>query len=362
MAFQQTSASDWRDLLSVIAAFAVGQGWTKVYDTISTTGQVGLSKDNCHVAIGEFRSDTTALTPETHDDLVNGGTIQDARIIASLGTSLDPNNPWYWGHPGSPQTNYGSTSTQRNWCHFNDVIGPISNVWLFSDAQGDYIHVVAQGAAERYTHFSFGSLDRKGMTHPKPGYVTGVYWTWWPDDVDGPADSTYSPNDIADANNDTFLDLTIYSYHCFIASGTLNPNLGFTDGPFVSRTSMMNPLALGNNKATHTGGVTATTDHMLDYFLAVENQMTTGGVPLMSLPFIYTGGSASETCFMGEMPDVRIVSIRNLNPGQEIKYGNEVWQVFPVKRKTEHAETKSGTNPGEEASSYKWGLAYKKVT
>lgn len=360
MAFQQTTASDVGDLVAVIAAFAEAQGWIKVYDDLAAAGQVGLSKGNCHLALGRMRnSDNTGNQFYTPSDKLNGGTVEDHIMVGALSSGLDSNNKKYWNHPGSLHTDNDITSVyDTTSMSVNDLKGPFSNVWLYSNATGDYVHCVVQCTADRYAHLSFGNVDKKGMTHPDVGYVVGEYFEWWPGD-NSVTGTSYVANRI---------DSTVHEFGLFgnssncnlrIEPGTLDVAAGYSSSGGLTTTRVRILMAPASNFGAHTvysaGGI-------LDYFNTVENQLTTGGVPLHALPVFYYQTLNADLTFLGEFPDVRLVNIANLNPAQEIKFGSEVWQVFPLKRKTTHDDTWYGTTPQPEASTLDYGLAYKKVT
>lgn len=359
MAFQQTSASDWRDLIAVITVFAVNQGWTKVYDEIENNGQVGLSKGNCKVAIGEYlNSDATPRNPISRTDKLNGGTVDDALVFFMVVPEFETGLFSYKGHPGSRLT---STTTTTTVYSVNDLVGPFSNVWLYSNSTGDYVHVVVQSTAERYTHASFGNVDTKGMTAEAPGYSAGLYHEWWPDD-DNINDIGYGANNWEyDGPHDFGFVGRGTNGQLYIPDGVLDPAVGFPSGELVG---LVHKTVYGaNEESDHL--VNNTSDcAIINYFAAIHNQLTTGGVPLTSLPAMYgnsTNPGSNPVTFLGEFPDVRLVDISNLNPAQEIKFGSEVWQVFPIKRKTPTSEANRGDNVQPGVSTTYWGLAYKKV-
>jgi hypothetical protein len=56
---------------------------------------------------------------------------------------------------------------------------------------------------------------------------------------------------------------------------------------------------------------------------------------------------------LGEIPDMAIVNMKNLNPGDEIIIGSDTWVVFPwVRKQFLQANTEESWNAG---------VAYKKI-
>ena len=249
MAFLQTTSTGWRDLLAIIRSFAVGQGWSVSYDQITAKGQLGLSKLNCHVAIGSLRNsgDTADANVFSRTDSVNGGTLTDSIIGLALGTSLTASNTKYWGHPGSIVT----TNTDGDLVQVNDLTGPFSNVWLFSDTGGNYIHIVVQSALERYTSFSFGNLDVKGATVPRCGYTTGMFHTWWPNNAVFSNNTAYDANDPGDASHLWGLVGRNSSVNFHIPTGVLNTSYSWGVTPPIITNSADSILTPGAFRSDH---------------------------------------------------------------------------------------------------------------
>jgi hypothetical protein len=351
MAFQQTSSSDWRDLLSIIKSFATGQGWTVVYDSISSKGQLGIEKGSCHLAIGSTRNsaDTADANLFNRNDLINGGTVPDAMIVGALGSSLTAGNTHYWGHPGSIVTTFNDIDA----VDINDLVGPFANVWLYSDSTGSYIHVVVQSGADKYTHFSFGNIDKKGKSHPDVGFFVGCNYIFWPNSSS--ISSGYAPNDFSSGLHICGTFFEGGSAQIFLPDDVVDSTYGFTNGAFATN-SFLKVLTRGNNISYHEANASG---WILDYTLAYANEPVTGGVPLSPIPCIYTQGGLHS--YLGELPDVRLCNIDNLNPGQEIVFGSDVWQVFPYKRKGSQNNTFDGVDPLQYLNTNVVGLAYKKT-
>lgn len=362
MAYLLTSASGWRDLLSVIKSFATSNGWTSVYDQIAAKGQLGLSKGNCHVSLGATRNsgDTADANTFSRTDAVFGGTVPDAEINLALATALVAGTTRYWGHTGSLVT----SATDSDRVVVNDLAAAtFTNVWLFSPADNNAIHVVVQSAAERYTHFSFGQLDVKGLNQPRCGYAVGSNHTWWPDSTD------YTQNISADFNyvqgSHTWGMLgQSNALNVMIPSGLLNTSYtwGVTAPVCIglSAPTIYTLMNIGDQPSDHTTQGSA--GRMLDFFMAVNNVQTTGGIPLHPFTFILENGTSDTgiSAWLGEIPDVRLVNMAGLAPGQEIKYASDIWTVFPWKQKGTFEDSNFGTNAQPVCNTQDYGMAFKK--
>lgn len=362
MAYQLTSASGWRDLLSVIKTFALANGWTSVYDQIAAKGQLGLSKGNCFCALGATRNSGNTADANTFNrsDLVNGGTVPDAEIRMALGTSLTAGNTKYWNHPGSLAT----TETDNDTVIVNDLVGPFANVWLFSPADGNAIHVVVQSSAERYTSFGFGQLDVKGLNQPRCGYCVGSDHTWWPDNADWTQNSSSDFNYVRGSHRWGWWGQAI-AQNTMIPAGLLN--LAYTWG-------VAPPVCLGLSSPTISQQITpgdrpndfrtsSRATGMLDQFLAFNNQATTGGVVLHPFPWIYENGTSDTgiAAWLGEIPEARMVNMTGINPGQEIKYASDIWVAFPWKQKGIFDNSNFGPNALPICNTQEYGIAFRKI-
>lgn len=364
MAFLQSSAANTRELLTVIRDFAVNQGWTLVYDTLGTTDQIGLEKGVCCIAIGDRRSNssgTNSYNPSQQTDVLSGGTVNDAFVCAALSTSLNPSNQRYWGHPGSIVTSYNDT----DWVIFNDAWGPFPNVYLFSNAAGSYILVVMQSGPDRFTHFAFGMLDKRDLTTPDVAFALGQYHVWWPNGTNPNASGT-SFNDWDSGSHDFGYAMETNSgvFQLRVPAGVLNTSYGFSGVDHVTDSNFAESLHRSNDpNAVITPNSTPFSYGAINSYPMVRNMATTGGVPLHAIPVFYrdTSLSPSLMTYLGDLPDVRFVDLSNLNVGQEIKFGSDVWQVFPCKRK-DHPNLLNGQpNAALILNSGWWGLAFKKV-
>lgn len=345
MAFQQTIATDWSDLLQVVHQFAVDQGWTSIYND-SVNDQIGIENGNCKLTMGV----QPGQNPITRNDVGSGLTFNDAVLYMVVNETITPSLQQFWGHPNSIVT----VNNDPDVNFINDLAGSFANVWLYSDATGTYIHCVVQSAAERYTTFSFGFLDDQGFTVPDVAYCAGMWYEWWSNNAS--AGSLSNIQNEVSANGHTIGLFNNGELMIFVPSGVLDTTLGFTDGPkqYLAFRETCSRLTLASDALRDQSAA------ILDYFRTIDNQLVTGGTPIHSLPVLYSENSLEV--ILGVFPDIKLVSMDGINPGQEITFGNDNWQCFPLKQYGEEQASREGSNPLLAPNSVNYGWAIKKIT
>lgn len=352
MAYQTGSAANLTELLDAIRLFAIGQGWT-VDRWTSGSALLFLSKGQCFVTM---RGTTRAFTDFTTG---SGVAANEGILRMAIGTANNPALTTFWGHPGSIVT----SETDGDRIEINDLTGPFPSYHFFSDAAvSDYIHVVVQSTAERWQHFSFGNLDKGGFTHAGVGYATGTNRLWYRADADGtPGSIWHVYNDISKAcvafasNGDQNLPLstTVRLIHAPDAM----PN-NATAWPIVQSGLHAHLRLLGISSPANFPRNNPNTA-LLNAFIASPISQWSGQAMLWAIPAIVVSGVVSSLCYIGDYPNVRLLSMEGMTPQQEIALGGDVWKVFPVGRQTSWG-TKAQL--GFQFSTGHVALAYKKVT
>ena len=343
MPYSVVSASTRADLLAAIATFASSNGWTVEYNV---TGELGLSKLNCHVALSDGGT-------VSESDQINGGTVTDGFIFGALGSSLTASNHHYYGHPDSVVTTSGDSDRVT----INDLAGPFSNVYLFTDSStsSTYIHVVVQSSTGRYTTFSFGNVNKMGFSHANVGYLIGCNYTWW-NNYSNTASALFYPNNIAGIHGLWILSRP--TYNAYVPSGVLDTALGFPSGVQMLGSATSNFLMSLLNT---TQSMSAAVGSPLDHFHVSENEATTGGAPMWPLPCIYSVSDSSLRCMLGMLPDICLFSMTGFSPVEVVAYGTENWQIFPFKSQGSHANSNTGINPLAAVNTENFALAIKQV-
>lgn len=198
---------------------------------------------------------------------------------------------------------------------FQPVAGPFPNLYLFSDASGNYVHVVLEIFAGVYRHMLFGNLIKFGT------WTGGAYFasTFWSQNVGG-SNPISTPGD---------------GSHC----------VPFDNGVSSSNRSWTVHYENGSDKWIYNGtdgnvfgGVTRREGHASvrggfgRMFKNIQESLFSGLVPLG--PVLVGASRASDspvtTRFIGQVPDFRMVNMTNLTSAQEFSIGSDTWKVFPM--------------------------------
>jgi len=339
MAYQQTSATDYDDLLDKLVTFAVADGWTQSYNAAGPPRQIGIYKGDCHISFG-------ARSGENPYD--RGGGQYDAVINAALATALLPGTPVYYGHTGSIVT----TDTDPDRIRINDLYGSLTNVWFFSGggADPDYIHVVVQAGGERYVHFGFGILDPLGQTHPDVVFAVGGYYEWWDASTNchRPENSAHEFGHLADEN---YAQIRIQANT--LPSGYASAGIYKTEG------NMTLVMTRADQDSDHWA---AQPGKILDFFFPVGNELTTGGTSLYSVPWLFQEAAAVSHVYLGRLPGIRLSNIAQFAPATELTQGTDVWTIFPWKRKGLKENLAIGGDPIQTCNTAEYAWALKKNT
>jgi len=349
MAYTATTVTDLNDLLDELYTFATGDGWTGEFNRLATSPDIrhiGIYKDNCYAAFGSLASELAV------DE--DGET--DSTISFGLSTSLNSGAPVetnevYWGHTGGLIT----TDSDPDRIKINDL-GELSssNVWFFSEDSGaPYIHVVVQSSAIRYTHFSIGIIDDLGMTVPNCAFAASAHYDWW-------ADSTACNNIASGVHEISYLGLNQGNGHVRIPDLVVPSGFPGYGSDLVSLTdnTITQVMELGQDASDHWA---FSDGNILDFYMAVDNQITTGGTSLFGIPWMFQEGSnPNYHVFLGMLPGIRIVDISSHTPADTLEYVDEDWMVFPWKAKGLRSQAEGGGDEIQISNTQKYGFAYKK--
>lgn len=352
MSYSLVSATDPKDLLQKIVDFATAEGWTIEYNEAAGIGAVGgqiaLSSGSCHVAIGE---QTSTLNPIAVTNAFLGTNFNDGRLYMALAKSITTANKQFWNHPGSLVT----TATDGDRMIINDVWGPLTEVHFFGDE--NYINVLIKCAADRYTHFGFGNLDRLGMTVPQTGYAIAMYFEFWNTtgapqiNVNLTATNRFPYNEPA---NNSSLQINI-------VDDTLDTTIGFANlAAIVGAANVLTIMRTATQVNYSDGSQQNGPNFINDMYGNQRNQPTTGGVQLHRIPIFYKLTDLSLWCYLGEIPDLRLCHIEDLAIASEWEYGADNYKVWPWKRKGILSDAVAPGYNGQ-PNTYGLGVAFKKV-
>jgi hypothetical protein len=343
MAYSTGAGATSQDFMDALRAFALGQGWT--IDKYDTTAKVlFLRKAQCFAT---FWWGATGITQRHYNGTTSGEGFTDrtdGTISGALATSINSALSTYHSHPGSLVTS--STDADRVYC--NDMVGPFT-AWHFysgDEGAGDpaYIHCVVQTAADRYHHLSLGNIDKRGMTHAGAGYMTSHYSYWsrvWYDVTNGSASQARPGNQ---ALPFTCRDYTYITQTDAKTGG--NWNLHNTS----NQTTLYTLLNQRDKASTYPGNDSP----------RILGSVTGAYAPMYVLPVFIYNIVDQQICYLGDFPNVRLINMESLLPGQVVALSADNWVVYPCVRQAPWDQSQNVAYPMA-ITSGQYGIAYKKV-
>lgn len=347
MHFLQTNAVNLNGLLIALKNFLSANGWTVLADG---TGGGGLTLEMTN---GNGHSFSFASTTVAQNDYSSGVAVAfNDRLLRIAYQKSDIGMA------------AGYTAKTAD---VNDMAGPFSNIWLVTDAAATYCHVVTQ-IGNRYSHFSFGDLNNRGLHAVNLPYAFGltyIYWQWNPW---SPANSSGYNAFIDPSSGNHVIGLfceqsttenIAFSGNCSrvgIPNGLLDPALGFTAGAIEA--PILRGLANRNLSKDPSGLIGG---HFLDFLHQYDNQGYTGGVPIFPCSIIVSDVAGAAHTIVGEYPGIGQVNMDGLSPGQELDFGAEQWLAFPFKQAGTYAAMNGGISPQPITNSLNYGVAIKKA-
>jgi hypothetical protein len=324
-----TSAADFNAMLTAVRNFLSANGWTVFSDGIAGTSTLIMQNSTGH----KYRLNRTT---NNQTDFYTG-----AFVDVLLNISWDRGNTG--GTPG-----VWSTVTTTN-----DMAGPFPNLWLFTDEAATFCYIVAQTAPVRYSHSGFGEIDPKGLHESRIDFASGLYWYFWSNSAEYEANNNQGNPFNYLPNGNHRIDLTDGTAWIGIPDGLLDPGLFFTDGPTMSQ-----PWKLNDREYVKSTGVNNTA-YWADYFCNITNKPFAGGIILSPLPVAANPASQDVMAIVGEYPQIALVNMQGLSPGQTLTLADDEWLVFPWKQFGTAEAMKYGSNPLPQPNSWRYGFAYR---
>lgn len=357
-----TGAGDYNALLDAVLTHAVADGWTESAGV--GTGWPIISPSGRVRGVGY-----SSFTLVEDDHTFGGDGVSKTRRYVRLGLGVSgAEASANAALPQSPKVpNMGFTFT--GWHIFSDI------------SLNEHIHVVVEfnnGATPQvFTHFSFGEIDKSGMTYNSIAYATTSDKRAYAVGDDGASPGQETAQSGGDWNTLTLSGLMF--------GGTIGrPHTGFGEGStaFITHsTSAPHPSAAAgwpahdtmitrgqyllskiSNFGLRRGASLTSSDEatFADPVWARGLNSQTGFVPLAPIPFILMNGElrTSRARWCGVFPNVRFCSVEGISPGDEFTFGTDVWKCFPMLRPTPW----SLIGQRYQITSGYAGYAYKKVT
>lgn len=363
------------DLMDAIRTFGLADGWT-IEKWDAPNKLLFMSKGSCAITMKGRTDVTVTIYSGANNSGINTTGNPDHRLYFALNTNNTAALTTYHSHPGSVVTSdYEGDSP---WV--NGLQGPFVAWHIFSDpAVGDHIHVVVQIKAEHYVHFSFGHVDKRGLTHGGVAYVTAMGATYWRNvsNWTGFAGGAYNnpiyqnyPFAYGNGNSSTGPSASNFQSPAIILKNT-NAWPAAWNGPILGASGNASrffgltlPLywGAGYNASPQFPTAGSTSPYLLDDVIRGEATPYSNVVPMYPMPvfryyFDNLDGTSRRICYVGDFPNVRLINLSNLQVEQEIVLAGDTWKVFPAIRRAPWGDS----NFANGVSTGQIGYAYKKV-
>ena len=325
MAYQTGTSTTIEDLMQQLSTFLVANGWTEDFATTGDPGLIAFSKNTIFVAF-------------QYTEATDGGTLA---IYQNLSND-DSTNVWLSTGDSGVGNATAAANAFDNGRSLAIIAGPHTAYHFFEqDANPAYIHVVLEVDAGRYRHMGWGELEKIG------DWVGGEYC--YGQFVNQNATVIDNPNS---GSNQTGLDGTAQLGQNF--SPTMHvrdqPEQAAADRWSVIGTSGNFPAGQdrAGNDRLHSIGSTrgGMTSSVMSQF---RMSQLTAFKPLIPIPIVVADntGTPNTARLLGTQPDVRVINMASLEPGETFTVAGETWFAFPwVKKQFLKNDTEESWNAG----------------
>jgi hypothetical protein len=287
-------ASSPSDVVDKLAAFAVANGWT-VNSPLS--GKVFV-KDDVYVGVSSDSDEVFARGALGYD--------------AGLAWNAQPN------HSGLTVA-------------LNLTVGPYTSYHFFAgDEEGcPYLNAIIEFTAGRFRHLAFGKLIKRG-NYTGGTYVDGVRWN----------------------NNNAYQNIPDRVEHTVICDANSSSGSGHFACDYDGKTNNWQRCITTAGTAYALGSARSNSMTQMYNAVGVQNW----NMRNLMWPLSYFANRASNLRSpVGRIPNMRMVNMKNLLPGETLTVGGDGWMVFPLVQRT---ESWGSGNSAIESSGY-YGYAYK---
>lgn len=337
MAYSVHNISALTDVPALVGAFALANG----FDT-------DLSDANAPIITcpGDSNSVETNL-PVRLQATISGTNNQNHDLFWS--TNVDSNSAAFdtdnSAFTTSPKLNGSATN--------NPTVSLPTKVHIFGGAVGTnspFIAIVIEYGFNLYRHLFFGKMEARGDYTGREVCCGAT----------GPRNSSGSVRNWYSSSHGQFLFSAAQELWSASLAGFCR--IVHADNPTEFRT-FTRPITTTTpfDEFTNAQVVGGFQDAFNDGFVARGISPFSGVVPLVPINLYAPMPIVGDTSFVpiGRPPGVRLVNMRDLEPGQQIEVGNETWRVFPHSSKREDLTiTPNAFNWPTLESSYYLGYAY----
>ncbi len=332
MAYQTGTSTSIEDLMQQLSIFLVANGWTEDFATTGDPGIIGFSKNGIFVAF-QYTEATDSGVLACYQNLSNDD-----------GTSV-----WLsTGDAGVGQASLIASQFDLG-RHVNIFAGPHAAYHFFEqNASPAYCHIVVEVDTNRFRHFGFGEIEKIGDWQGGE-YSYAHEWNQTTPNIDAPFSSVHGMG--LEANSGGISQTKYATMHVRDqpeqAAGDRWALIGAASNfPFGTDRA-------GNDRLPCQGGSRGGINSQMS---PIRLSQLTAFKPL--IPIVVhvsdTDGAPDTVRLLGTQPDVRVVNMASLDPGEQLVIAGETWFIFPWVRK------QFLKNDTEE--SWNAGLAYRQET
>lgn len=365
MAYQTGTSLTIDDFVTALKDFALAQGWTIGKFQVTDSGDAGTTPDRllflekgvCHVAFHWEASNTQTAWP------VGAGSsfsVNDYQLRGVLGTALNNSKgetDWYV-QTGNTIT---TSETDSDNLTVNNLAGPYTAWYFFSDAGGTYIHAVVQ-TGDLFTHLSFGVLAQGALTHSGVAYLTGTQNTWWKNSsTTDPANTSLlynKPEKLrpypSGAGTDVTNSIGRNNSGMYYAPNALPAGFDTIES---YKNRIRKAFAFSNTPTDAIGASPTGMNDIASHHILANSPTWSDYVKLFAVPFIIGNTAGNQACVPGFIPDMRVLNMEGMAPGEEITLVSDTWKVFPQMRQTSWDDVGTVMAP----SSGHYAVAIKKI-
>ncbi len=339
MAYQTGTATDLGDLLSKLDTFLVANGWTQDdFDDGATTAAEGFAN---------WTKNTMSMGLKWVANAPNNMSVHQATAHSGSGFPGSHTNDSGNGYNAS----FGSDANLDDERCVNDIgDGPFPSYHFFEqDASPAYVHVVVEITSETFRHFGWGELEQfNDWTGGE--YCYGHYH-----------DENLNSSAVDTATSCLFDGIFNSTSTTAKRAATIRAEgLPMQGGSEKWLIHIGGATSLDSGDRQDTAGETKRVCHggfrsgpMAWPLGQYQSDVATGHIPMYPITSFVRDFTSDFIYFLGNIPDVRGIDIKNFSAGQEVTIGSDTWVLFPQARRTEDNVV---------GRTYYSGIAYRKET
>lgn len=319
------SATDFEDLMTKFLTWAALQGWTinLSVSTVASGRQSALSKSTCFT---QFRWGTTMGTVVSMH--------QSTGFTAGIQSGLHPGDS---GNGFNTSTSTIDSNLDDERCLDQIGNGPFPSYYFYTNATGDYLHVVAERATDSFIHFGMAvGINKFGNWNTMSGgaYAYGQSYFAATNSISTASQFLLDGGATTDGGS---LDSKIRGATIRLAGAPAQSGAGVWGEICGIRATAALTDHAGNARARVLGGYRG--GMLPRAFGNFPAGNSSGLAPLTPIALWYNDIAASpdRIYLLGFMADVRMLDLTYFAPKDTFTLGADTWRVFPIGRRAEGA-------------------------